>query len=48
LSTRNDTMYFIADSEKEKEDWINSIGRSIVQHSRSVTDREIVDYDSQQ
>ncbi|XP_074280321.1 pleckstrin homology domain-containing protein 1 [Silene latifolia] len=48
LSTRNDTMYFIADSEKDKEDWINSIGRSIVQHSRSVTDREIVDYDSNQ
>ncbi|KAJ6429253.1 hypothetical protein OIU84_020808 [Salix udensis] len=46
LSTRSDTMYFIADSEKEKEDWINSIGRSIVQHSRSVTDSEIVDYDS--
>ncbi|XVF24080.1 hypothetical protein REPUB_Repub13aG0096300 [Reevesia pubescens] len=46
LSTRNETMYFIADSEKEKEDWINSIGRSIVQHSRSVTDSEIVDYDS--
>ncbi|GAB4831931.1 Fatty acid synthase subunit beta [Ancistrocladus abbreviatus] len=46
LSTRTDTMYFIADSEKDKEDWINSIGRSIVQHSRSVTDNEIVDYDS--
>lgn len=46
ISTRSDTMYFIADSEKEKEDWINSIGRSIVQHSRSVTDREIVDYDN--
>ncbi|KAL6503749.1 Fatty acid synthase subunit beta [Orobanche gracilis] len=46
LSTRDETMYFIADSEKEKEDWINSIGRSIVQHSRSVTDDEIVDYDS--
>ncbi|QCD78244.1 protein-serine/threonine kinase [Vigna unguiculata] len=46
LSTRSDTMYFIADSEKEKEDWINSIGRSIVQHSRSVTDSEIVDYDN--
>ncbi|KAL2928615.1 Pleckstrin homology domain-containing protein 1 [Bienertia sinuspersici] len=45
LSTRSDTMYFIADSDKDKEDWINSIGRSIVQHSRSVTDREIVDYD---
>ncbi|KAK2377177.1 pleckstrin proteiny domain-containing protein [Trifolium repens] len=46
LSTRADTMYFIADSDKEKEDWINSIGRSIVQHSRSVTDSEIVDYDN--
>ncbi|ONI21348.1 hypothetical protein PRUPE_2G060800 [Prunus persica] len=46
LFTRSDNMYFIADSEKEKEDWINSIGRSIVQHSRSVTDSEVVDYDS--
>jgi PH domain len=47
LSTSRDTMYFIADSEKEKEDWINSIGRSIVQHSRSVvTDNEVLDYDS--
>ena len=46
LSTSQETMYFIADSEKEKEEWINSIGRSIVQHSRSVTDSEIVDYDS--
>ncbi|ESW18550.1 hypothetical protein PHAVU_006G050700 [Phaseolus vulgaris] len=33
-------MYFIANSEKEKEDWINSIGYSIVQNSRS--DSEIV------
>jgi len=46
LSSRADTMYFIADSDKEKEDWINSIGRSIVLHSRSVTDSEIVDYDN--
>ncbi|KAK6788204.1 hypothetical protein RDI58_016729 [Solanum bulbocastanum] len=46
LSTRRDTMFFIADTEKEKEEWINSIGRSIVQHSRSVTDSEVVDYDS--
>ena len=45
LSTQSDTMYFIADSEKEKEDWINSIGQSIVQHSRSVTDSVIIDYD---
>lgn len=46
LSTPQETMYFIADSEKEKEEWINSIGRSIVQHSRSITDQEIVDYDN--
>ncbi|GFZ16708.1 pleckstrin homology (PH) domain superfamily protein [Actinidia rufa] len=46
LSTRSETIYFIADSEKEKEDWINSIRRSIVQHSRSVTDNETVDYDN--
>ncbi|RAL36930.1 unnamed protein product [Cuscuta campestris] len=46
LSTSSLTMYFIADSEKEKEDWINSIGRSIVQHSRSVTDNEILNYDN--
>ncbi|GFP79495.1 pleckstrin homology domain-containing protein 1 [Phtheirospermum japonicum] len=45
LSTWTETIYFIADSEKE--DWINSIGRSIVKHSRSVTDDEILDYDSQ-
>ncbi|XP_019188181.1 PREDICTED: pleckstrin homology domain-containing protein 1-like [Ipomoea nil] len=48
LSTSRDTMYFIAHSEKEKEDWINSIGRSIVQHSRSLADSEVVDYDSRQ
>lgn len=41
LSTKSETMYFIADSDKEKEDWISSVGRSIVQHSRSV-----VDYDN--
>lgn len=46
LFTGEYTMYFIADSEKEKEEWINSIGRAIVQHSRSVTESEVVDYDS--
>jgi hypothetical protein len=44
LSSNQDTMYFLADTDKEKEEWINSIGRSIVQHSRSVTDSEVVDY----
>ncbi|KAJ7547205.1 hypothetical protein O6H91_08G074400 [Diphasiastrum complanatum] len=44
LSTNKETMYFIADSDKEKEDWINSVGRSIVRHSRSVTETEVLDY----
>ncbi|EFJ31035.1 hypothetical protein SELMODRAFT_169402 [Selaginella moellendorffii] len=44
LSTNKETMYFIADSDKEKEDWINSIGRSIVRHSRSITETEVLDY----
>ncbi|OIV92024.1 hypothetical protein TanjilG_20181 [Lupinus angustifolius] len=46
LSTAHSTMFFLADSDKEKEDWINSIGRAIVQHSRSLADNEVVDYDS--
>ncbi|CAM6103186.1 unnamed protein product [Calypogeia fissa] len=46
LSTSRETMYFIADTDKEKEDWINSIGRSIVRHSNSVTENEVFDYDS--
>lgn len=33
---------------QEKEDWINAIGRSIVRHSKSVTDDEVLDYDSKQ
>uniref|UniRef100_A0A9I9DXR9 PH domain-containing protein n=1 Tax=Cucumis melo TaxID=3656 RepID=A0A9I9DXR9_CUCME len=45
-TTGQDTMYFIAESEREKEEWINSIGRSIVQNSRSVTESEVVDYDN--
>ncbi|GAA0186451.1 hypothetical protein Leryth_008600 [Lithospermum erythrorhizon] len=46
VSTRSETMYFVADTEKEKEDWINSIGRAIVQLSRSLNHDEIVDYDN--
>ncbi|MED6182922.1 Fatty acid synthase subunit beta [Stylosanthes scabra] len=46
LSTPHNTMFFLADSDKEKEDWINSIGRAIVQHSRSLADNEVVDYDN--
>lgn len=40
---------FVTDVEmQEKEDWINAIGRSIVRHSKSVTDDEVLDYDSKQ
>ena len=38
LSTRGDTKYFIADSAKEKEEWINSLGRAVVRHSRALID----------
>lgn len=44
VSTPDLSMYFIAESEKEKEDWINSVGRAIVRHSRCVMDQENVDY----
>jgi len=36
ISTNFDTMYYRADSDKEKEDWINAIGRAIVRHSSSL------------
>jgi hypothetical protein len=44
VSTNNDTQYFIADSDKEKEDWINAIGRAIVRHSKSLCDEEVHNY----
>eukprot|EP00891_Asterochloris_glomerata_P007668 jgi/Astpho2/7668/Aster-02550 len=34
LATTDDSMFFIADSDKEKEDWINAVGRAIVRHSK--------------
>lgn len=34
IATTDDKMFFIADTEKEKEDWINAVGRAIVKHSR--------------
>merc|ERR1711887_438469 len=36
LSTHSETMFFIADSDKEKEEWISSVGRAIVRQSKSV------------
>merc|ERR1711934_731939 len=38
LSTFSETMFFIADSDKEKEEWISSVGRAIVRQSKSMTD----------
>lgn len=39
-----DRMFFIADTEKEKEDWINAIGRAIVRGSVSIMETEQQDY----
>jgi len=43
-SDRSQPMYFIADTEKEKEEWITSVGRAIVKNSRSRMDEEIHNY----
>ena len=37
-------MFFVADSDKEKEDWINAVGRAIVRHSRSMLEGDQADY----
>lgn len=44
ISTTDYNMFFIADSDKEKEDWINAVGRAIVKHSRSLLDSDQADY----
>lgn len=44
ISTSDANMFFIADSDKEKEDWINAVGRAIVRHSKSMMERDTVDY----
>lgn len=46
ITTSDDRMFFIADTDKEKEDWINSIGRAIVKHSRSLLEHDHSDYTS--
>jgi hypothetical protein len=33
VSTSKVTEYFLADNEREKEDWINAVGRAIVRRS---------------
>lgn len=47
LATTDDSMFFIADSDKEKEDWINAVGRAIVRHSKSMLETDQADYDTQ-
>lgn len=37
VSTKDQTFYMCADSDKEKDDWIGAIGRSIVQSSSTYT-----------
>lgn len=46
ISTIDDSMFFIADNDKEKEDWINAVGRAIVRHSRSMLDQGAEDYNT--
>jgi hypothetical protein len=46
VSTNSDSMFFIAETEKEKEDWINAVGRAIVKHSRSLLENDRGDYTS--
>lgn len=44
ISTHTDNMFYFADSDKEKEDWINAVGRAIVKHSKSMLEQEQQDY----
>jgi hypothetical protein len=44
ISTNSDSMFYIADTDKEKEDWINAVGRAIVRHSKSMLEHEQSDY----
>ncbi|CAK0784358.1 Fatty acid synthase subunit beta [Coccomyxa viridis] len=46
VSTTDDSMFFIADTDKEKEDWINAVGRAIVRHSKSMLEHDHGDYTS--
>ena len=46
VSTAETTFYMYADSEKEKDEWIGAIGRSIVQASATFTNDDGVDPDN--
>ena len=44
IATALDSMFFIAPSNEEKENWINVVGRAIVRHSKSLMPRDVEDY----
>lgn len=46
VSTRGQTFFMYADSEKEKDEWIGAIGRSIVQASATFTNDDGMDPDN--
>jgi hypothetical protein len=46
VSTSETTFYMYADNEKDKDEWIGAIGRSIVQASKTYTKDEEDDSDS--
>jgi hypothetical protein len=43
-TNEGESMFFIADSDKDKEDWINAVGRAIVRHSRALLEHDVQDY----
>jgi hypothetical protein len=43
VSTKEQTFYMYADTEKEKDEWIGAIGRSIVQSSSTFTNEDNAD-----
>lgn len=47
VSTKDTTFYMYTDTEKEKDEWIGAIGRSIVQSSNTFTNDDGVDPDNE-
>jgi len=45
VSTKEKTFYMYADTDKEKDDWIGAIGRSIVQSSSTFTNDDGKEHD---
>mmetsp|Transcript_34686 Transcript_34686/g.65294 ORF Transcript_34686/g.65294 Transcript_34686/m.65294 type:complete len:127 (+) Transcript_34686:148-528(+) len=44
VSVDHKSQFFVADTNQEKEDWINAIGRCIVQQSSSMQEEEVLSY----